>query len=251
MSKDTLGGKEWDPKKPAEMQAALIKWLKSQPYTKPSKINEPELAVFFAEPLLGPISYMSLPEYYGDPPYQMTAEEKAAYKKYLDQFVIAAAAIKKEWPNAKCLMPWGIPNFPIPFLRESKEATALMDGPAIDLVLFERMPEMQLHQVTFSSAMWQLRQEWLKTGKPWPKLITIEGPGTSPARPGAVTAQQEADHTVRAVLILASYNTTRFLGWPGASHCAGYWGETALRRRPVRADSAAESPAGLLRPTPP
>jgi hypothetical protein len=225
MTKDTLGGKEWDPKKPAEMQAALIKWLKSQPYTKPSKINEPELAVFFAEPLLGPVSYMSLPEYYGDPPYQMTADEKAAYKKYLDQFVIAASAIKKEWPNAKCLMPWGIATFPVPFLRESKEATALMDGPAIDQVLFERMPEMQIHQVTFSSAMWQLRQEWLKTGKPWPRLITIEGPGTSPARPGAVTAQQEADHTVRAVLILASYNTTRFLGWPGASHCAGYWGE--------------------------
>lgn len=225
MTKDTLGGKEWDPSKPAEMQEALIKWLKSQPYTKPSKINEPELAVFFAEPLLGPISYMSLPEYYGDPPYQMTAEEKAAYKRFHDQFVIAAKAIKKEWPNAKCLMPWGIPNFPIPFLRESKEATALMDGPALDVVLFERMPEMQLHQVTFSSGMWQLRQEWLKTGKPWPKLITIEGPGTSPARPGAVTAQQEADHTVRAVLFLASYDTTRFLGWPGASHCAGAWGE--------------------------
>jgi hypothetical protein len=225
LNKDTLGGKEFDPKKPAEMQEALIKWLKSQPYTKPSKINEPELAVFFAEPLLGPISYMSLPEYYGDPPYQMTAEERAAYQKFLDQFLIGAAAIKKEWPKAKCLMPWGIATFPIPFLRESKEATALMDGPAIDQVLFERMPEMQLHQVTFSSAMWQLRQEWLKTGKPWPKLITIEGPGTSPARPGAVTAQEEADHTVRAVLILASYNTTRFLGWPGASHCAGYWGE--------------------------
>jgi hypothetical protein len=225
MTKDTLGGKEWDPKKPAEMQEALLKWLKTQPYTKPSKINEPELAVFFAEPLLGPISYMSLPEYYGDPPYQMSAEEKAAYQKYLDQFVIAATAIKKEWPHAKCLMPWGIATFPIPFLRDSKEATALMDGPAIDQVLFERMPEMQLHQVTFSSAMWQLRQEWLKTGKPWPRLITIEGPGTSPARPGAVTALEEADHTVRAVLILASYNTTRFLGWPGASHCAGYWGE--------------------------
>jgi hypothetical protein len=100
-----------------------------------------------------------------------------------------------------------------------------MDGPALDMVMFERMPEMQLHQVTFSSNLWQLRQEWLKTGKAWPRLITIEGPGTSPARPGAVTAQEEADHTVRAVLILASYNTTRFLGWPGASHCAGYWGE--------------------------
>jgi hypothetical protein len=225
MNKHTLGGKEWDPSKPAEMQEALIKWLKTQPYTKQSKINDPELAVFFAEPLLGPISYMSLPEYYGDPPYQMTAAEKARYKNILDQFVIGATAIKKEWPHAKCLFPWGIPTFPIPFLRESKEATALMDGPALDVVMFERMPEMQLHQVTFSSNMWQLRQEWLKTGKPWPKLITIEGPGTSPARPGAVTTQQEADHTVRAVLVLASYDTTRFLGWPGASHCAGYWGE--------------------------
>jgi hypothetical protein len=224
MTKDTLGGKEWDPAKPAEMQEALIKWLKTQPYIKPSKINEPELAVFFAEPLLGPISYMSLPQYFGEPEYQMTADEKATYQKYRDQFVIAATAIKKEWPNAKCLMPWGIPNFPIPFLKD-KEALALMDGPAIDQVMFERMPEMQLHQVTFSSAMWQLKQEWAKTGKPWPKLITIEGPGTSPARPGAVTAQEEADHTVRAVLILATYNTTRFLGWPGASHCAGYWGE--------------------------
>lgn len=224
MSKDTLGGKDWDPKKPAEMQDALIKWLKTQPYNKATKINDPELAVFFAEPLLGPVSYMSLPQYYGEPEYQMTADEKAAYQRYRDQFVIAAKAIKKEWPHAKCLMPWGIPTFPIPFLRD-KEALDLMDGPALDMVMFERMPEMQLHQVTFSSNMWQLKQEWAKTGKPWPKLSTIEGPGTSPARPGAVTAQQEADHTVRAVLILASYNTTRFLGWPGASHCAGYWGE--------------------------
>lgn len=225
MNKNTLGGKlEWDPNKPAEMQDALIKWLKTQPYTKPSKINDPELAVFFAEPLLGPISYMSLPQFYGDPPYQMTPAEQAAYKRYRDQFVIAARAIKKEWPQAKCLLPWGIPTFPIPFLSD-KEALDLMDGPALDMVLFERMPEMQLHQVTFSSAMWQLKQEWDKTGKPWPKLITIEGPGTSPARPGAVTPQQEADHTVRAVLFLASYHTTRFLGWPTASHCAGAWGE--------------------------
>ena len=46
--KDTLGGKEWDPKKPTEMQEALIKWLKTQPYTKPSKINDPELAPIWA-----------------------------------------------------------------------------------------------------------------------------------------------------------------------------------------------------------
>jgi len=76
MSKDTLGGKEWDPKKPAEMQQALLKWLKSQPMAKPSKLNKPELAVFFAEPLLGPVSYMSQPEHYGEPPHQLTPKKR-------------------------------------------------------------------------------------------------------------------------------------------------------------------------------
>lgn len=226
MGPHSLGGLQWDPSKPAEMQAAYLKWLKEQPNTKPSAINEPELSLFFAEPLLGPISYMSLPEYYGEPDYVMTDDEKANFQRLLDQFVIAGQAIKKEWPKSKLLLPWGIPSFPIAFLRESPEASDLMDGPAIDLVLFERMPEMQCHQVTVASTMWQTRQEWLKRSKkPWPRLSTIEGPGTSPARPGAVTAQQEADHTVRVVLILAAYNTDRFLGWPTATHCAGAWGE--------------------------
>jgi hypothetical protein len=226
MTKDTLGGKQWDPKKPAEMQAALIKWLKAQPMARPSKINRPELAVFFAEPLLGPVSYMSLPEHYGEPPYQMTADERANYQKHLDQFLIAAAAIKKEWPRAKCLMPWGIPSFSIPFIRQSKEFRDMWDGPALDVVLFERLPEMQLHQVTLSSGLWQLKQEWAKTGKPWLPLMTIEGPAISPATPGALTPEQEADHSIRAYLILAAYGTTRHLGWPVPFRCAGYWGET-------------------------
>ena len=46
----------------------------------------------FAEPLLGPVSYMSQPEHYGEPPHEMTPEEKAAYQRYLDQFVIAGQA---------------------------------------------------------------------------------------------------------------------------------------------------------------
>jgi hypothetical protein len=226
MNKTTLGGKEWDPKKPAEMQQALLDWLKKQPMVKTSKINKPELAVFFAEPLLGPVSYMSQPEHYGEPPHELTPDEKAAYQKYLDQFVIAGTAIKKEWPHAKLLMPWGIPTFPIPFLRHSKEARELMDGPALDVVLFERLPEMQLHQVTISSVLWQLKQEWQKHGKPWPSFTTLEGPCVSPAAPGALTVQQEADHTIRAFLMLAGYGNTRHLGYPVPFHCAGYWGET-------------------------
>lgn len=226
MGKHCLGGKEWDPKQPAEMQAALIEHLKKQPMAKSSKINQPELAVFFAEPLLGPVSYITQPEHYGEPPHELTPEEKAAYQRFLDQFIIAGAAIKKEWPHAKLLFPWGIPSFPIPFLRNSKEARDLMDGPALDVVLFERVPEMQLHQVTLSSGLWQLKQEWLKHGKPWPTFSTIEGPAISPAAPGALSAQQEADHSIRAYLILAAYGTTRHLGWPVGFHCSGYWGET-------------------------
>ncbi len=225
MTKEFLGI-EWDPSKPEEMKKAVIEAIKKSPLSKPTEVNTPELAVFFAEPLLGPISYMSLPEYYGDPPYQMTASEKDAYEKYLQQFVIAGSAIKQTWPDSKCLMPWGIPSFPIPFLRYSKEATDLMDGPALDVVLFERIPEMQMHQVTFASVMWQLKQEWLKTGKKWPELMSIEGPSVSPAISGALTPQEEADHTVRAFLILMAYNTTRHFGCPAAFQCAGSWGET-------------------------
>lgn len=225
MGKHSLGI-DWDPSRPAEMQAALIQTLKKSPLVKESKINKPDLAIFFGEPVIGPISYSSLPEYFGEPEYKMTDAEQANYQNYLAQFVTAAAAIKKEWPQVKCLLPWGLPLFPVPFLRNSKEATALMDGPALDVVLFERLPEMQLHQVTLSSQLWQLQQEWKKTGKPWPRLMAIEGPAISPAAPGALTVDQEADHTIRAMLVLAAYGTTRHLGWPTPFACAGDWGET-------------------------
>ena len=226
MTKDFLGV-EWDASKPEEMKAAVVNGIKKSPWSTPTKVNQPELCVFFAEPLLGAVSYMSLPEYYGDPPYQMTAEEQKNYKNYHDQFVIAASAIKKEWPHAKMYMPWGIASFPIPFLRHSKEATALLDGPAVDQILFERLPEMQVHQVTFASTLWQFKQEWIKAGKPWPTpLITVEGGGLpSPATPGGLTQQQEADHLIRGELVLAAYGVTRHLGLPSLFRCAGAWGE--------------------------
>ncbi|MBI4023378.1 MAG: hypothetical protein HY360_00250, partial [Verrucomicrobia bacterium] len=216
-----------DPSKTtAQTEAALIEKVSKSPTSTVTKLNKPDLAVFWAEPQIGPISYMSLPEYYGEPPYQMIEAEQVRYKKYHDESLVMARAIKKTWPQAKILLPWGLPLFPVAFLRNSPELTALMDGPALDVVLFERLPEMQLHQVTFSSQMWQLKQEWPKAGKPWPNFITIEGPCTSPAAPGALTPDQEADHTMRSFLVLAAYGTTRFLGWPTPFHCASGWGES-------------------------
>jgi len=218
-------GVEWDSTKPEVMKEAVIQSIKKSPLGQPSPLNKPQLAIFFAEPLLGPISYISFPEYFGEPEYVMTDSEQQQYKKYLDMIIIGASVIKQQWPDAKCLIPWGIPTFPIPFLRYSKEATALMDGPALDVVLFERLPEMQIDQVSFASCMWQLKQEWLKTGKEWPNLTAIEGPSVSPAMPGALTQQEEADHFVRAELILNAYGTTRLLGMPTPFACADAWGE--------------------------
>jgi hypothetical protein len=127
----------------------------------------------------------------------------------------------------KLALPWGIPSFPIAYLRHSKEVTELMDGPAVDLILFERIPEMQMHQVTYASTMWQLKQEWLKAGKKWPSLMSVEGVCSSPGGvPGALTFDQEADHTIRGALILAVYNVTQQLGWPTPFRCASHWGET-------------------------
>src|SRR5262249_13783757 len=108
-------------------------------------------------------------------------------------------------------MPYGTPTFSIPFLRNSKEARDLMDGPAIDLALFERLPEMQMGQLTYASMLWQFKQEWVKAGKPWPVPLTLiaGGPVAAPATPGALLRQEAADLAVRSALILCALRVTR------------------------------------------
>jgi hypothetical protein len=220
-------GVEFDPTKPQEMGKLLVDYFKKQPSAVKSAVSSPDYATMFAEPILGPVSYMSLPEYYNEPAYEMTEQEKKTFKAMEAQFLSAAPAIKKEWPNIKLYMPWGLANFTIAFLRHSPKATELMDGPAIDMAPFERMPEMQIEQVTLQNEMWQTKQEWLKhSKKPWPDLVTVEGPCVTQAHPGALTQRQEAAHSVRSMLTLAAYNVHQPLGWPVVSQCGGMWGES-------------------------
>jgi hypothetical protein len=75
--------------------------------------------------------------------------------------------------------------------------------------------------------LWQFKQAWVEAGKKWPpKLITIEGGGLpSPATPGGLTQDQEADHSIRGELLLCAFGVTRHLGWPSLFRCAGAWGE--------------------------
>ena len=75
--------------------------IRKTPLATPTRLNRPELAIFWGEPLLGPVSYMSLPEFYGEPPYQMTEAEQANYKKFLDE----EYARWTEWLREKRLRP--------------------------------------------------------------------------------------------------------------------------------------------------
>jgi hypothetical protein len=217
-------GIKWDASKPEEMEQALTAAIRRLKLPE-TALNKPQMVFIWGEPNLGPISYRSLPEYYGEPPYQMTPDEQKNFEEMNQQFIITARVIKKEMPGVKVYMPWGSPQFPVAFSRNSPEATALMDGPGLDMVPFQRLPEAQVGQVTLHAEMWQLKQEWEKTGKPWPHLTAMEGPCVSRTALGSLNEQEEADHNVRSLLNIVGYGANRLLGTPSPFECADAWGE--------------------------
>ena len=236
MGKHSLGGKEWDPTKPAEMQEALIKWLKSQKASKPSKINQPELAVFFAEPLLGPVSYMSLPEYYGDPPYQMTAGGKGRLQEVPGPVRHRGdghqeGVAEREMPDAL-----GHSQFPDP-VSPRKQGSDGIDGRAghrphsVRAHAGDAVPpgDLCLDNVAAQAGMAQDRQALAETEHDRRRLRI--------ARPGPVPSPRSRKPTIpiRSVLLLAAFNTTRFLGWPTAVALRRRLGREALRLGAVRA----------------
>jgi hypothetical protein len=190
---------------------------------KPSKITLPLYMAFFPEPHIGMISSGSLPEYWGDAPYELTKEEREHFQKYLDAFLAGAPEIKKRWPDVKILIPHGDPMFTVFCLRESEEAKKYIDGVAVDIPLFERLPEQQTHQGTLHR-LWQCKEEYRKAGKPDILMPMYEGPAL-PDRPGALTAKEMCDFTVRDTMILIAYGVNQLTGGFGAFQSGDYWGE--------------------------
>ncbi|MBI4028136.1 MAG: hypothetical protein HY360_24340 [Verrucomicrobia bacterium] len=118
---------KYDPSKPEESGAALVEFLKPL-QTKPSSVTRPIEVPFFPEPCIGPISYGNLPDYYGEPEHQLTEDEEKNYQMYLTKFLIGARAIRKQWPQAKLMLPHGDPLFCVPFLRRSADASDLLSA---------------------------------------------------------------------------------------------------------------------------
>ncbi|NQU97373.1 MAG: hypothetical protein HQ548_07000, partial [Chloroflexi bacterium] len=205
-----------------EAAAKMIEALKktvtpSTPLTRPTYIS------FFPEPILGMFETGGLPEYWGEPPYQMTEDEEARYRMFEQAFIVGARAVKKEWPNAKCMLPHGDPLFSVYFLRRSEEVRKLIDGVTVDIPCFERLPEQQLHQVSLHR-MYLCREEYRKAGIPEPMLPMDEGPCLT-THPASLSYQEHADLAVRDALILLAYGVNPQLGGFAAFDCASYWGE--------------------------
>lgn len=192
-------------------------------HTKAGDINRPTLISFFPEPHIGPATYGTLPSYYGAPPFKFSESEEARYQNFLHGFVEGARIVNQYYPGVKCLMPHGDPLFPVPFLRRSADVRKLLDGVTVDIPVFERLPEQQIHQVSLHR-LWMCREEFRKAGKPHPLLPMYEGPSRS-SLPGALSQHELADLSVRDSLILIGYGVDRQCGGWCPFDAGSYWGE--------------------------
>ncbi len=205
---------------PAKARETLLENFRKYD-VKPSAIEKPDNLSFFAEPQLGQVTTGIPPDYWGEN-YTFTKDEEDRYQGVEKAFVLGARAAKEFWPGIKCQFPYGDPLFPVYFLRRSKEVRELMDGINVDIPVFDRLAENQIHQVSIHRC-YIMQEELRKAGMKNPNLVMVEGP-CLPTRPGALTMDEQADNWVRLSLLLYGYGIDRQIGgW--AVDCADYWGE--------------------------
>ncbi|NQU10245.1 hypothetical protein HQ590_05615, partial [bacterium] len=191
--------------------------------TRPSPVTKPRYLSFFPEPHIGHHTSGSFPHLFGEPPAELSTDEEQRYQRYLKALLVGGPVVRQRWPDCLILMPHGDPMFTALFARRSPEARPFIDGIAVDIPLFERLPEQQTHQVTLHR-FWQCWQELRQAGITNLALPMYEGP-CLPSRPGALTEEEFANHLARSVLILNAYGVDQFPGAWGAFECSAAWGE--------------------------
>jgi hypothetical protein len=195
-------------------------------YHEADEFHRPLFISFFPEPSIGmhtsgmPLSYDGLSE---TNDYVFTADEEKRFQWFLNGFVEGARIVKEYYPGVKCLMPHGDPGFPVPFLRRSPEMRQLLDGVTVDIPVFERLPEAQVHKVALHR-LYQVREEFRKAGIPNPWMPMYEGP-CLPTRPGSLSPDEHAALSVRDTLILLGYGIDFQTGGWSAFDAGSYWGE--------------------------
>lgn len=211
----------FDPAKPEESAANMIKAIKKYQY-EPGPLSRPTYLPFFTEPNLYPITVGTWPTWWGDPDYQLTEAERGVYEKMLARYLAGARAVRKEWPNLKLLMPYGEPMNTAVFMRLNTEIRDLIDGCALDMPGFERLPEQQINQVVFHRMYPTMKD--IRKYKPDPYLVMTEGFCVS-SKDIDTGPQGQADIVTRDYLLLMGYGVARFESSLQPFECANYWGE--------------------------
>lgn len=188
-----------------------------------SSVVDPRLVRVFAEPG-GLGTHGTLPEFYGEPENQFNEKESSHFANQTRRLGLAVKAAKSLNPDVKILMPHGDVCYPIPFLKNNDENAKAIDGVAIDIGFFERLPEQQMHQCSLHRMM-MLNHYWRKYKNAEPTHVTFEGPCISPVMEGALTERQYASHLVRSCMILGAYGVKRQFTPAAPSDCANWWGE--------------------------
>jgi hypothetical protein len=211
---------KFDPANPAASAEALIKVLKTVK-AEPGPMSRPTYVPFFAEPHFGAITTGIWPSHYGEE-YKLTTDEQRVFDDMRAKFVTGATAIRKEWPNLKLLLPYGDPMVAAIFLKLAPETRGLVDGVALDLPAFERLPEQQVNQVVLNRLYPILKD--IKEYKKDPYLMLIEGTCTS-SKDIDTGERGQSDFSIRNFLVLLGYGVDRLESCNAPFDCANYWGE--------------------------
>ncbi|MBI4025795.1 MAG: hypothetical protein HY360_12495 [Verrucomicrobia bacterium] len=217
----------FDPKKCEVYQNEAVQEI-TRAYQKVSEKHRPDFVALFGESVMSlRLTSGNYPEYWGEPGYQLTPEEKESLQMHFGTAKSLAEAFRKASPNLKVLIEWGDPLFVIPLLKAGFPKN-LIDGTALDNAGFERLPEQQLHQISLHR-LYELKSEFAKAGISDPALYYIEGP-FFPTEVGSLTWREQMDIQDRFTLISMAYGVKRFYSgwfafdcgdWVGSEHYGG------------------------------
>ena len=212
---------KYDRKNPEATKQYLLAELRKRKIEK-DPLTVPEYLPFFPEPQIGRLSSGIFPHHYNGGEYTYSKEDADYFQDRLNLFLIGARAVRQEWPEVKILLPYGDPMYTAQFLEKSPEARELIDGTALDLPLFERLPEQQIGQVVLNR-LYPIFQD-IKKYKKNPYFVMIEGPAISSADVDT-TPEEHANNCTRNMLGLFGYGVYNHESANQPFDCANYWGE--------------------------
>lgn len=187
-------------------------------------LRENILTCCFAEPNgIGPEMFTPS-EFFGETPPPPGTGGEVKFTNYLAQAELAYRIAREKHPDVKFLMPWGDPLFAIPMMRASETLRRGVDGVGVDIGYFDRLPEMQIHQIALHR-LHLFKTLWRELRNDEPLMVSVEGPCIAGVGPGRMTPREQMDHTVRAALLLAGYGVRHQFAFSSVADSADYWGE--------------------------